>query len=279
MAWFLKQKYNIKKGVHHPVQDGLWHKCPSCNSMIYNKDWEENLKVCPNCEFHDKLNAFERIQSLIDPGTFNETNNNIVSVNPLDFNDGKIRYELKVHGAMEKTMLKEAVVIGHGKLNGVSVELAVMDFSFLGGSMGSVVGEKITIAIEEAIKHKRPMLIFSASGGARMHEGILSLMQMAKTSAALKRLSDAGELFISVLTDPTTGGVTASFAMLGDIIISEPEALIGFAGPRVIEQTIRQKLPPGFQRAAFLQDHGFVDIIVKRKDLKKTIFELINYTH
>jgi acetyl-CoA carboxylase carboxyl transferase subunit beta len=279
MAWFLKPKYNIKKGLHNPVQDGLWHKCPTCNSMIYSKDWEENFKVCPNCDFHDKLNAFERIQSLIDPGTFIETNNNIVSVNPLDFNDGKIRYELKVHEAMEKTMLKEAVVIGHGKLNGLSVQLAVMDFSFLGGSMGSVVGEKITLAIEEAIKHKRTMIIFSASGGARMHEGILSLMQMAKTSAALKRLSDAGGFFISVLTNPTTGGVTASFAMLGDIIISEPDALIGFAGPRVIEQTIRQKLPPGFQRAAFLQDHGFVDIIVRRKEMKKTLYELINYTH
>ncbi|OHD56504.1 MAG: acetyl-CoA carboxylase subunit beta [Spirochaetes bacterium GWF1_51_8] len=279
MAWFLKPQYNIKKGVHNPLQEGLWHKCPSCNSMIYNKDWEENLKVCPNCEFHDKLNAFERIQSLIDPGTFIETNNNIASVDPLDFNDGKVRYGQKIQDEMKKTMLKEAVVIGYGKLNGVAVELAVMNFFFLGGSMGSVVGEKITIAIEEAIKHKRPLLIISASGGARMHEGILSLMQMAKTSAALKRLSDAGGLYISILTNPTSGGVTASFAMLGDIIIAEPDALIGFAGPRVIEQTIRQKLPQGFQRSTFVLEHGFIDIIVKRKEMKKTIYELINYTH
>jgi acetyl-CoA carboxylase carboxyl transferase subunit beta len=279
MAWFTKQKYNIKKGAQSGMQEGLWHKCPMCSAIIYNKEWEENLRVCANCGYHDKLNAFQRIQTIVDAGTFVETDNDIVSVDPLNFNDGKSRYDTKVKSAMEKTHLKEAVVTGHGLLNGLPVQLAVMDFSFLGGSMGSVVGEKITLAIEAADRHKRSLIICTASGGARMHEGILSLMQMAKTSAALKRFSDNGGLYIALLTNPTTGGVTASFAMLGDFILAEPDALIGFAGPRVIEQTIKQKLPPNFQTSSFLLEHGFVDIIVERKNIKKTIYELIKYTH
>lgn len=276
MAWFVKPQYTIKKSATIKQNEGLWTKCPECHSIIYNQDWENNLHVCPHCGFHDKLNAFERIQMLIDPGTFVETFNNIVSADPLNFNDGTPYIE-KVKNAMLKTNLKDAVVTGYGKLEGHMIELAVMDFNFLGGSMGSVVGEKITLAIENATKHKRPLVIVCASGGARMHEGILSLMQMAKTSAALKRFSDEGGLYIAVLTNPTTGGVTASFAMLGDVIIAEKKALIGFAGPRVIEQTIKQKLPPGFQSAEFLLEHGFVDIVVERKDLKSTIARVISY--
>ncbi len=277
MAWFVKPKYNIKKGESLDIQEGMWHKCPQCNTIVYNKDWEENLQVCSNCGFHDRLGAHERIQSIIDPGTFVETNTDIISADPLQFNDGKSLYKNKAQNAREKTKLNDAVVTGYGKLNGDLTEIAVMDFSFLGGSMGSAVGEKITRAIENADKNKRPIIIFSASGGARMHEGILSLMQMAKTSAALKKFSDDGGLYLTVLTNPTTGGVTASFAMLGDFIIAEPEALIGFAGPRVIEGSIRQKLPAGFQRSEFLMEHGFVDIIVERTKLKKTLSDLIKF--
>ena len=279
MAWFLKPKYSMKKGMQPATQEGLWFKCPECDQMIYNKDWEDNLKVCNNCGYHEKLNAFERIKTIIDPGTFIETNNDIVSVDPFDFDDGSARYKDRIRTTMSKTMLKEAVVTGYGKLNSVTIQLAVMDFSFLGGSMGSVVGEKVTLAIEEAQKQNRPLVISCASGGARMHESILSLMQMAKTSAALKRFSDAGGLYIALLTNPTTGGVTASFAMLGDFNIAEPNAQIGFAGPRIIEQTIKQKLPPGFQRSKFILEHGYLDMIVERKNLKKVIYELIEYTH
>lgn len=279
MAWFIKPKYNLRKSSQPSVQEGLWYKCSECNTIIYTKDWEANMKVCLECGHHDRINAFERIQILVDPGSFIETHNDIVSVDSLNFYDGKRHYSDYIRQTMEKTHLNEAVVTGYGDILGITIQLAVMDFSFMGGSMGSVVGEKVTLAAEEADKHHRPLVICSASGGARMHEGILSLMQMAKTSAALKRFMDNGGLYISLLTHPTTGGVTASFAMLGDFIISEPNALIGFAGARVIEQTIKQKLPQGFQRAQFVQDHGFVDKIVERKNLKKTIYDLITYTH
>lgn len=279
MAWFLKPKYSLKKTEGVNVQEGLWYKCPQCSTIVYNKDWDENLKVCASCGFHDRLNSFERIQTLIDPGTFVETFNDIVSADPLEFYDGAASYSQKLKAAMEKTSLKDAVVTGHGKLSGIEIVVAVMDFSFLGGSMGSVVGEKITLAIEDADRRKLPLIIVTASGGARMHEGILSLMQMAKTSAALKRFSDNGGLYIAVLTNPTTGGVTASYAMLGDFNIAEPEAQIGFAGPRIIEQNIRQKLPPGFQKSKFLMEHGYLDMIVERKNLKKTIYQLIQFTH
>ncbi len=278
MAWFEKPKYVVKKTTHAKLNEGLWRKCSSCSTIIYNKEWEDNLHVCTHCGFHDKLKAGERVQTLIDTGTFIETNQNISSADPLNFHDGVIAYRDYIKKQMEKTKLKEAVVTGYGKLNGRMVDIAVMDFSFVGGSMGSVVGEKVTLAIESADKNRRPLIIVAASGGARMHEGILSLMQMAKTSAALKRFSQDGGLYISVLTDPTSGGVTASFAMLGDFNIAEKKALIAFAGARVIEQTIRQKLPSGFQRAEFLQDHGFIDIIAERKDLKKIISTIINYT-
>lgn len=279
MAWFVKPKYNVKKSDNLKLNEGLWRKCSSCNNIIYNKDWEENLHVCPHCGFHDKLTGLERIQSLIDQDTFVETANNLVSGDPLRFHDGEISYTDRIKKAMDKTKLREAVITGYGELNGLPIEIAVMDFSFQGGSMGSVVGEKITLAIESATRNKRPLIIVSASGGARMHEGILSLMQMAKTSAALKLFSQNGGLFLSVLTNPTSGGVTASFAMLGDFILAEKGAFVGFAGPRVIEQTIRQKLPPGFQRSEFQLEHGFVDIIVERKDLKNKIAAIIELTH
>jgi acetyl-CoA carboxylase carboxyl transferase subunit beta len=278
MAWFAKPKYNVKASNAMKTNEGLWHKCPACNNIIYNKDWEENLRVCPHCGHHDRLNAFERIQTLFDAGSFVETNTDLISVDPLAFFDGEARYTDKIIASMNKTNLKEAVVTGYGKLNSVQVEAAVMDFNFQGGSMGSVVGEKIALAIEEAEKTHRPLIIVSASGGARMHEGILSLMQMAKTSAALQRYHESGGLFISLLTNPTTGGVTASFAMLGDINIAEKGALIGFAGPRVIEQTIRQKLPHGFQKSEFLLEHGFVDIVAERKNIKNIISQIIDYT-
>jgi acetyl-CoA carboxylase carboxyl transferase subunit beta len=278
MAWFVKPKYNVKKNVGVKPNVGLWRKCHSCNNIIYNKDWEENLHVCNHCGYHDRLNAHERIQTLIDPGTFVETVTGLTSADPLSFHDGESSYTEKIKRTMDKTKLNEAVVTGYGELNGAMIDIAVMDFFFLGGSMGSVVGEKVTRTIESATKNKRPVVIVSASGGARMHEGILSLMQMAKTSAALKRHSDSGGLYISVLTNPTTGGVTASFAMLGDFILAEKGALIGFAGPRVIEQTIKQKLPSNFQKSEFLQEHGFVDIVLERKDLKPTISSLIQYT-
>lgn len=279
MAWFAKPKYNVKKSDNLHLNEGLWRKCSSCNNIIYNKDWEENLHVCPHCGFHDKLTGMERIQSLIDRNTFVETAANLTSLDPLHFHDGEVSYTDKIKKTMDKTRLKEAVITGYGEMNGLPVEIAVMDFNFMGGSLGSVVGEKITLAIESATRNKRPIIIVSASGGARMHEGILSLMQMAKTSAALKVHSQNGGLFISVLTNPTSGGVTASYAMLGDFIIAEKGAFVGFAGPRVIEQTIRQKLPAGFQRSEFQLEHGFVDIIVERKDLKGKLSSLIELTH
>ncbi len=279
MAWFLKPKYNVKKSENLQLNEGLWRKCHECTNIIYNKDWEENLHVCPHCGFHDKLSAHERIQSLLDPGSFAETAAEYVSIDPLHFHDGESQYSDRLKRSMDKTGLREAVITGSGLLNGCPVEIAVMDFSFQGGSMGSVVGEKVTLAVEAATRNRRPLIIVSASGGARMHEGILSLMQMAKTSAALKVFSDAGGLYISVLTNPTTGGVTASYAMLGDFILAEKGALIGFAGARVIEQTIRQKLPPGFQRSEFQMEHGFVDMVLERKELKNTIFSLIELTH
>ncbi len=277
MAWLTKPRYSVKKSENVKINEGLWRKCPECNSIVYNKDWEENLHVCNHCGYHDRLNAFDRIQTLIDAGTFVETFNDLVSVDTLHFHDGDSAYSDKLKRTMDKTKLKEAVVTGYGELSGKSVEIAVMDFSFFGGSMGSVVGEKITLSIESALKNKRPLIIVSSSGGARMHEGILSLMQMAKTSAALKKLSDADGLYLSVMTNPTSGGVTASFAMLGDLNIAERGAFIGFAGPRVIEQSMKQKLPPDFQTAEFLLEHGFVDMVAERKELKNILSFLINY--
>ncbi|MCX8029400.1 MAG: acetyl-CoA carboxylase, carboxyltransferase subunit beta [Brevinematales bacterium] len=257
-------------------EKNLWIKCPECGAMMYKSDFEENLNVCISCDYHFRIGARRRIEILCDKDSFKEQFEDIISSDPLDFFDGKEKYRDKLRKTMEEKNLNEAVITGYCEIYGIKTEIAVMDFEFLGGSMGSVVGEKITRAVEYATKQKLPLVIVSASGGARMHEGILSLMQMAKTSSAIREYKEKGGFYISVLTDPTTGGVTASFAMLGDIIISEPKALIGFAGPRVIEQTIKEKLPEGFQRAEFVKEHGFVDIVSHRRDLKNILYKLIS---
>lgn len=254
------------------IPNGMWIKCNTCDQIVYKKDLEENKKVCPHCGHHFRMTARERIDLIIDENTFEEFNQDLSTLNPLNYPD----YEAKILQQQEKAELKEAVITGTGKICGEETVIAVMDSHFLMGSMGSVVGEKITRAVEEATKRRLPIIIFSTSGGARMQEGIFSLMQMAKTSAAIAKHDDEGLLYISVLTDPTTGGVTASFAMLGDIILAEPGALIGFAGPRVIEQTIKQKLPEGFQKSEFLLEHGLIDEIIPRNHLKETLHKLLH---
>lgn len=253
------------------VDDNKWKKCNRCNEIIYNEDLKNNLNICPKCGNYFRLTAFERIELLIDKGTFLEEDITLSSKNILNFPG----YDEKIEIAREKSRMVDGVISGIGKMNGMEVSIAAMDFSFMGGSMGSVVGEKVTRALERGLERKIPVIVVSSSGGARMQEGILSLMQMAKTSGAIKRLNEAGIPFISVPVDPTTGGVTASFAMLGDVIVTEPNALIAFAGPRVIEQTVNQKLPKGFQRAEFLLEHGMIDVISERKDLKTTIYRII----
>ena len=250
---------------------GKWIKCDNCKEILYKEDVKNNYSVCPNCGKHFRLSSRRRIAQIIDEGTFEETDSNLHTTDPIKFEG----YMQKINILEEKTKIKEAVKTGIGKINGINVAIAVMDANFLMGSMGEVVGEKITRLIEKAIEKQIPLIIFCASGGARMQEGMVSLMQMTKTSAALSKLNKAGLLYISILTDPTTGGVTASFASLGDIILAEPKALIGFAGPRVIEQTINQKLPEGFQRAEFLLEHGFVDRIVERKDMKEELYKIL----
>lgn len=254
------------------IPDGMWVKCQECGKILYKQDLEDNLKVCNHCNYHFRMTAGERIQLIIDKDTFEEFDENMSSVNPIGFEN----YEEKIAKMKEKTGINEGVVTGKGKIGGENTVICVMDSSFMMGSMGSVVGEKITRAIEKATELKLPIIIFTTSGGARMQEGMFSLMQMAKVSAALGKLSEKGLLYITVLTDPTTGGVTASFAMLGDIILSEPRALIGFAGKRVIEQTIGQKLPEGFQRAEFLLEHGFLDRIVPRNELKSILKNILS---
>ena len=263
-----------QEGEEPSIPEGLWRKCNKCGQPIYVKDVKNNYYVCPKCGGYFRVHAYRRIEMLTDVGTFEEWNKEMPFSNPLDFPN----YEKKVEAAREKSGLNEAIVIGKAKIDGNPAVVGVCDARFIMSSMGHVVGEKITEAVERATKEKLPVILFACSGGARMQEGIVSLMQMAKTSAALKRHHEAGQLFISILTDPTTGGVTASFAMLGDIIIAEPGALIGFAGPRVIEQTIGQKLPEGFQRAEFLLEHGFVDMILPRKDQKHVIGQIL-YMH
>lgn len=250
---------------------GKWVKCDSCKETLYKEEVHQNLSVCPNCGKHFRLSSRRRMKQIVDEGTFEELGKGIITKDPLQFEG----YVKKIEALQEKTKIEEAVTVGVGKIEEKEAVLAIMDGNFLMGSMGSVVGEKITLAIEESIQRKLPLIIFCVSGGARMQEGIVSLMQMAKTSAALAKHDEAGLLYISVLTDPTTGGVTASFAMLGDIILAEPRALIGFAGQRVIEQTIKQTLPEGFQRSEFLLEHGFIDKIVDRKDMKHTLATLI----
>jgi len=258
------------------IPEGLWTKCPKCDQIIYNKELETNLRVCSKCSYSFPLKAAERVALLLDEGTASEMDADMESADPLNFIDGKI-YKEKIAGSQKKSGLKDAIWTGAGKLDGHEVVLGVMDFNFMGGSMGSVVGERLARAGERSLENKLPFIIVSTSGGARMHEGILSLMQMAKVSAVLARLKAAGLPYISVLTDPTTGGVTASYAMLGDVIFAEPNALICFAGPRVIEQTIHQTLPEGFQRSEFLLKHGMVDRIVARAELKKEIGRVLTF--
>ncbi|MFH1540886.1 MAG: acetyl-CoA carboxylase, carboxyltransferase subunit beta [Elusimicrobiota bacterium] len=256
------------------VPKGLWKKCNGCHNIIYSKGLEKKFFICQKCGYYFRLTSKERIKQILDEGSFREMSSDLQSSDPLSFIDIQ-KYSLKIKYTKKKTKLNDAVVIGFGKINGKDVVVSVMDFDFMGGSMGSVVGEKIARAAETALEKKLPLVIVSSSGGARMQEGIFSLMQMAKTSAALAKLSKAKLPFISVLTHPVTGGVAASFAMLGDVIIAEPKALIGFAGPRVIEQTIKQKLPDGFQLSEFLLSHGQIDIISERPELKNTISKVI----
>ena len=253
------------------VPDGTWVKCDKCGKILYKKYLTDNLNVCSNCNHYFRLGAFERIAMICDEDSFNEFGKDIETEVGLDFPN----YKEKLDKSMKKSKLKEGVITGEGRINGINSIIAVMDSNFMMGSMGTVVGEKITQAVERAIEKELPLIIFTASGGARMQEGILSLMQMAKVSSAIARLNEAGLLYVTVLTDPTTGGVTASFAMLGDIIISEPGALIGFAGRRVIEGTIKQSLPDNFQTAEFLLENGFIDKIVKRSELKSTIGDIL----
>lgn len=277
MAWFKRSKENISTdGQKKDIPDGMWTKCGGCNEIIHKKQLEQNLFTCPKCNFHFRIGSKEYFSILLDEGTFKEMDKKMRSVDPLGFVDTK-PYAKRIDDTMKKTGLNEAVRTGEGKMNGIPVIIACMDFTFVGGSMGSVVGEKIARATDAARKKRYPLVVVSSTGGARMMEGALSLMQMAKMSAKLAQLSDAGVPYISILTDPTTGGVTASFAMLGDVHIAEPAALIGFAGPRVIKQTIGKDLPNGFQRSEFLLEKGFVDLVVHRKELKDTVTKLLRH--
>lgn len=274
MSLFSRVKPKIKSLKSDKTSFDGWLKCSGCNELIHSKELEENLSTCPKCDHHYPFNATKRLELLIDTGSFLELYPDIVSSDPLKFTDSQ-KYSERLKAARKKTGKKSAVTIGTGLVEGKAVAIGVFEFGFMGGSMGSVVGEKITLLIEEAISEKLPVVIVSASGGARMQESALSLMQMAKTSAALAKLAKAGLPFISIVTDPTTGGVTASFASLGDIIIAEPKALIAFAGPRVIEQTVGHKLPEGAQRAEFLLEKGLVDKIVPRSEMKKALSQCL----
>lgn len=276
--WFAKKRAE-QQAVEREKLDipgDLWIKCFKCGEVLFNKSLEDNSKVCPSCNHHFRLTCMERLAITVDDNSFKEFNRDIKPTDFLKFKDSK-KYEERIELARKRSGINDAIISGVAKINKKEVIICIMDFSFMGGSMGSVVGEKIARAAEEAIKRKVALIIMSSSGGARMQEGIMSLMQMAKTSAALKKLAEHNLMYISVLLDPTTGGTTASFAMLGDLNVSEPGALIGFAGPRVIEQTIRQKLPKGFQRAEYLQDHGMIDMVVHRKDMKETLGLLVGY--
>ncbi len=279
MSWFRKksgQIENVPAADRRVKTEGIFVKCPECDTALYKRELDENLQVCHNCGYHFRLDAKSRLSLLFDDGNYEEIDADVVSVDPLGFVDSK-PYPERLEQAKKVSGLPEAIVNGHGKVGGHDVYAGAMDMLFIGGSMGSAVGEKVTRLIEYAIKNRAAVIIFAASGGARMQEGTLSLMQMAKISAALAQLEEARLPFISILTDPTTGGVTASYAMLGDIIIAEPKALIGFAGPRVIEQTIRQKLPKDFQRSEFLLEHGMLDAIVDRRELRTFIIKVLNF--
>ena len=277
MAWFKKTRKRIASSTAEKpsrVPEGLWVKCPGCSQLIYNKDLEVSLNVCPKCAHHFRISAAERLKALFDEGCYQEHFSNLASNDPLQFTDTK-PYRDRLKSTIEATGLKDSVIVATGRLEGIDVVVAAMEYAFIGGSMGVVAGEKITRAIEIAQDRRQPVIVISCSGGARMMEGALSLMQMAKVSAALARLDRARLPFISVLTDPTTGGVSASLAMLGDLNIGEPKALIGFAGPRVIEQTVRETLPEGFQRSEFLLQHGALDLILDRRDMRDRIAALL----
>jgi len=277
MAWFKKQKSREAEGLKRPkIVEGMWLKCNHCREIVYRKEVDRNNKVCPKCDYHFPISVSERISMLVDLGTFKEWDPEVEPQDPLQFHDSR-SYRDRLKSQQEKTGRKDAIVIGEGVINGHKVVLGVFDFSFMGGSMGSVVGEKICRAVDRAVAARAPLVLVTTSGGARMQEGILSLVQMAKTSAAVAKLGKARLPLISILADPTFGGVTASVAMLGDVITAEPKALIGFAGPRVIEQTIKQQLPDEFQRAEFLLEHGMIDMIVERKRLKETLSTLLGH--
>jgi acetyl-CoA carboxylase carboxyl transferase subunit beta len=280
MAWFSRQKPSVEEGSGEGEKrvrtEGLWLKCDGCSQIIWKKALDENQQVCPQCGHHFRLDARARLALLFDEGKYEEFDVNLTSTDPLHFRDSK-PYSSRLAEMQKLTKMSDALISGSGTLNGRPVNICAMELKFVGGSMGSVVGEKITRAIERSIERRIPLVIVSASGGARMQEGAISLMQMAKISAALMKLDQAKVPYISLMTDPTTGGVTASFAMLGDLNIAEPGALIGFAGPRVIEQTIRQKLPAGFQKSEFLLEHGFLDAVVKRSDLKAYIGRALDF--
>ena len=281
MAWFRKTKKPKPVRIDRPrstVPEGLWVKCEGCKEIVYSRDLDRNLKVCPHCGYHFRIDARTRISLLLDEPDPRELFAGVSPVDPLNFRDSK-RYRDRLKTYQQAVGERDAVIVVQGAIEEIPVMLAVMEYRFMGGSMGSVVGEKITRAAERAAERKWPLVVVSASGGARMQEGVLSLMQMAKISAALARLRSARLPYVSVLTDPTTGGVTASFAMLGDLNIAEPGALIGFAGPRVIEQTIRQSLPEGFQRSEFLLEHGFLDMVVPRHELKATLGRCLRHLH
>jgi len=275
MAWFLRKKPNIEAAQQRELPEGLWTKCPRCSAILYKKQLEESLYTCPQCSYHFRIGSRQYIEFLLDPGSFQETHVNLRSADPLEFVDTK-PYRQRLEEAYRSTGLNEALTTGFARLTGHPIVFGCMNFAFIGGSMGSVVGEKFRRAVEDALHSRCPLIVICSSGGARMQEGALSLMQMAKTAAALTLLAEARLPYITVLTDPTTGGVTASFAMLGDIILAEPGALIGFAGPRVIEQATKRKLPEGFQRAEFLLEHGFVDRVVHRKELRSTLSRLLD---
>lgn len=275
-AWFVRSKDNIEKQQQKEMPDGLWTKCPSCSEVIYKKQLEDNYYCCGKCNYHFRVGTNEYIRLFLDGGSFKETNQNIKSADPLEFTDTKA-YKDRLLDSYNKTDDNDAVTTGIASIGGIAVSFASMNFNFIGGSMGSVVGEKIFRAAKTSIDKKIPLIIISSSGGARMQEAALSLMQMAKTAAVLAELSEAGLPYISILTDPTTGGVTASYAMLGDINIAEPGALIAFAGPRVIEQTIRKKLPQGFQKSEFLLEHGFMDMIVPRSEMRETLIKVLRW--
>jgi acetyl-CoA carboxylase carboxyl transferase subunit beta len=278
MAWFTREKTSLKteEGERKVRTEGLWLKCEHCGEIIWRKALEDNLQVCPKCGHHDRINARTRLTMLFDDGQFEEFDTQLVSSDPLEFVDSRT-YKKRLASNQQLTHLRDAIISAAGNLNGRRVHICALDLRFIGGSMGAVVGEAITRAIERSLDRNVPLIIISASGGARMQEGTVSLMQLAKISAALMRLDEAKIPYISVLTDPTTGGVTASFAMLGDLNIAEPGALIGFAGPRVIEQTIRQKLPEGFQTSEFLLQHGFLDAVVKRGELKDYLAKAFDF--